>query len=645
MLRLGSVPDSMKLGVLTPVFKRKGSNLDAKNYRGITITPTIAKILESVLRERIKPIVLESQNGLQRGFTEGSSPMNCSLILEEYIRNNKDLKEPTYIAFLDAKSAFDVVNHNSLLRKVYHLGIDGAHWNLITSLHTNAQTVIKWDGNFSKKFEIKQGVRQGGILSTDLYKIYENPLLDRLENIDHGAKIGEIGCAAPACADDVAVASSKPEPLQSLVSTSEDYGSMERYEFQLVKSVVLKVNPAENDEDYVWLLNGEPMPVVTESMHVGILRSASTQETAVQENVKKARRTLYSLMPSGCHGHNGLDQESTVHLFQTYVLPTLIYGMEVVLPRGKHLDTLEKFYKKYMKLLLSIPVTTADPAVYIISGTIPVEATIHKRALTLFGNISRLTSSSIEKRIARRQLNIKGQKSNSWFVALRELCFKYDLPQPLDILNDPPGKEKWKRIVNKQVNGYWTARLSHQSTLYSSLKYLHTEDYSYGQRHPVIQTIGNAREIPRISTKLKLVTGTYILQSNRAAFNQNAIDPTCLLCKNGEETIKHFLLSCTALSSAREPIIDIITDTCASLLSNPTNDPDRLLQLILDSSACSKSTPKCDLHKLKTIEFQSRRLCHALHCERYKRLAVIPQRIRNKKHKTLKSNEVFQTTT
>ena len=114
-------------------------------------------------------------------------------------------------------------------------------------------------------------------------------------------------------------------------------------------------------------------------MHIGILRSASTQVTAVQENVKKARRTLYSLMPSGCHGHNGLDQESTIHLFQTYVLPALIYGMEVVLPRGKHLDTLGKFYKKYMKLLLSIPIVTAYPAVYIISGTVPVEAIIHKR--------------------------------------------------------------------------------------------------------------------------------------------------------------------------------------------------------------------------------------------------------------------------
>ena len=395
MMEVGRVPDCMKLGVLTPVFKRKGSNLDAKNYRGITITPTIAKILESVLRERIKPVIAEKQNRLQRGFTEGSSPMNCSPILEEYIRNNKDSKKPTYIAFLDAKSAFDVVNHTSLLLKVYQIGIEGAHWNLINSLHTNARTIVMWDGCLSEQFEIQQGVRQGGVLSTDLYRVYENPLLDRLEKIDQGAKIGEICCAAPACADNVAVASSKPDPVQSLVNTSAAYGSMEHYEFQLVKSVILKIDAAEEDQDYVWTLNGEPMPVVTESMHVGVLRSASTQITAVAEN-NKARRTLYSLMPSGCHGHNGLDPETSIHLLQTYVLPTLIYGMEVVLPQGKHLDTLEKFYKKY---LLSIPVTTADPAVYVLSRTVPVEATIHKRALTLFGRKCRLSSPLLKSRL------------------------------------------------------------------------------------------------------------------------------------------------------------------------------------------------------------------------------------------------------
>ena len=37
--------------------------------------------------------------------------------------------------------------------------------------------------------------------------------------------------------------------------------------------------------------------------------------------------------------------------------------MEEVLPKGKQLDALEKFYKKYLKPLLSVPVTAADPAV------------------------------------------------------------------------------------------------------------------------------------------------------------------------------------------------------------------------------------------------------------------------------------------
>ena len=565
MFRTGCAPDCMKLGVLTPVFKRKGSNLDAKNYRGITITPTISKILEALIRERIKPVITENQNPLQRGFTEGSSPMNCSLILEEYIRNNKDSKMPTYIAFLDAKSAFDVVSHSSLLRKVYHLGIDGALWNITNSLHTNAKTLIKWDGQFSEEFDIHQGVKQGGVMSTDLYKVYGNTLLDRLDGIYKGATIGEIGCAAPACADDVAVASSEPDPLQSLVHTSADYGSMERFDFQLVKSVILKVDSNGDDDDYVWTLNGEPMPVVTESMHVGVLRSANTESSAVAENIKKARRTLYSLMPAGCHGNNGQDPETTIQLLQTYVLPILIYGMEVVLPKGKQLDALEKFYKKYLKLLLSVPVTAADPAVYILSGTVPIEATIHKRALILFGNISRLIMEAVEKRIAYRQLNIKGHRSNSWFIAIRELCVKYDLTNPLELLQDPPSKESWKRTVNKQVNSYWTTRIGRSVEMYTSLRHLHAGEFRYGRRHPVIRTIGNAREIPRITTKLKLVTGTYILQCNRSAFNQNEIEPTCLLCKTDIENTEHFLLCCPALHSARQSILDIINGLYSSL--------------------------------------------------------------------------------
>ena len=53
-----------------------------------------------------------------------------------------------------------------------------------------------------------------------------------------------------------------------------------------MKSVVVKIDPDSGDDDYIWTLNGEPMPVVAESMHVGVLRSANTESSAVNENIK-----------------------------------------------------------------------------------------------------------------------------------------------------------------------------------------------------------------------------------------------------------------------------------------------------------------------------------------------------------------------
>ena len=151
---------------------------------------------------------------MQRGFTKNSSPMNCFLILEEYIRENKDLKKDSYIAFLDAKAAFDFFNHSSLLRKLFHIDVEGVTWNLIRSLHKEAQTVVCWCGQTSEPFEVQQGVRQGGVLSTDLYKVYYNPMLKRVTGLLIGGMVGEVCCAAPACADDMTFTSDDKEELQ-----------------------------------------------------------------------------------------------------------------------------------------------------------------------------------------------------------------------------------------------------------------------------------------------------------------------------------------------------------------------------------------------------------------------------------------------
>ena len=68
LFTFGKIPESLKLGVLTPVYKRTGLNTEAKNYRGITILPVITKNLEAVLRRKIQPIINANQSALQRAL-------------------------------------------------------------------------------------------------------------------------------------------------------------------------------------------------------------------------------------------------------------------------------------------------------------------------------------------------------------------------------------------------------------------------------------------------------------------------------------------------------------------------------------------------------------------------------------------------
>jgi hypothetical protein len=88
----GSVPDILKVGLLTPVFKNKGNIAEVINYRGITVLPVINKIIETIIKNRTSHKILAIQNPIQRGFTKGSSPLNSASPVEETYRENADNK-------------------------------------------------------------------------------------------------------------------------------------------------------------------------------------------------------------------------------------------------------------------------------------------------------------------------------------------------------------------------------------------------------------------------------------------------------------------------------------------------------------------------------------------------------------------------
>ena len=230
----------------------------------------------------------------------------------------------------------------------------------------------------------------------------------------------------------------------------------------------------------------------------------------------------------------------------------------------------------------------------------------------------------MEYKLALRQLSIKSVKSNSWFMKIHSILDKYNLPSAYGILLNPPTKQEWKKLVMKSFTQYWEKQWQNEHSTKTSLKYLNIKSCKMGAAHPIWESVSNnAREVRRATIKAKLVTGTYVLQSNRAVFNQYEVDGTCQLCSNGVENRTHFLVMCRALNSAREPHLHIIKSFIHEQLGTTSipalTETEWWSHLILDCShTCVQELVHMEKDQVLQMERLTRNLCYALHATRSK---------------------------
>ena len=85
--------------------------------------------------------------------------------------------------------------------------------------------------------------------------------------------------------------------------------------------------------------------------------------------------------------------------------------------------------------------------------------------------------------------------------------------------------------MDKHVSAYWVDKIKLEASEKLSLKFLNNQNYKIAEVHYLWKNAGfTLMAIKKAGFKAKLITGTYVLQSNRFKFNQYSVDPTCLLC-------------------------------------------------------------------------------------------------------------------
>ena len=130
---------------------------------------------------------------------------------------------------------------------------------------------MKLLNGLSDSFSINQGVRQGGILSTCLYKIYIDELLRIVKSKRLGLCIGTVYIGCPTYADDVALMALSPDELQIMIYEALNYSKKNRYQIHPVKTSVVDISIYKLNEDLKWTLGEKVVNHTESSVHLRIV--------------------------------------------------------------------------------------------------------------------------------------------------------------------------------------------------------------------------------------------------------------------------------------------------------------------------------------------------------------------------------------
>ena len=212
----GQVPENMKESEFLVIPKKNGA-VECGKHRTISIMSQVAKIILKVLDERLKSKVDEGVDKAQFGFRKGLGTRNATFMLRTVMERAIEKQKDVYMCFIDFEKAFDTVRHELMMERLRGLGVDAADLRVFTNLYWGQKAVVKIGEDRSEWTEIQRGVRQGCVLSPDLFSLYSQAVMDELRNME-GINIGGTNINNIRYADDTVLIADTEEKLQGLVN-------------------------------------------------------------------------------------------------------------------------------------------------------------------------------------------------------------------------------------------------------------------------------------------------------------------------------------------------------------------------------------------------------------------------------------------
>ena len=235
------MPEDFCKSVFIPIPK-VARTTECKQFRTISLISHAAKVLLTVIHNRIKPTVEEHLSEDQYGFRRGRGTRECIFSLRILCERALEMQQNMYVCFVDFEKAFDRVRHNKLVQILLNIGIDINDIRIIKTLYWTQEAAVRIGNGLSNWCKVRRGVRQGCVLSPLLYNLYSEMLMREVIRDEDGININGTGVSNIRYADDTAFIARSPEELQGFLDRLQTRGAKYGLHINVGKTRVMAIS-------------------------------------------------------------------------------------------------------------------------------------------------------------------------------------------------------------------------------------------------------------------------------------------------------------------------------------------------------------------------------------------------------------------
>ena len=410
------IPTQWKEGFLIKLPK-KGDLSRCANYRGITLLSVPGKVFNRILLERMKVAVDPLLRDEQAGFRPNRSCADQIATLRIILEQSLEWNTPLYINFVDYEKAFDSVDRETLWRLLRHYGVPNKIVNIIRNSYSEMNCKVIHEGQLSRSFEVKTGVRQGCLLSPFLFLLAVDWLMKKSTDERRNGiqwtmwtQLDDLDFA-----DDLALLSHNRQQMQEKTTELASASLQVGLKIHTGKTKILKVNNRSNEPITLW---NNPLEEVEAFTYLGsIVDKQGGTAADVKTRIGKARAAFVLL--KNLWKSREVSKGTKIRIFNSNVKAVLLYGSETWRTTKTTTKKIQTFINTCLRRILRIhwPQKISNINLWKETKQVPVDKEIGRKRWRWIGHTLRKAPESTTRQALTwnpQGKRKRGRPRNTW---------------------------------------------------------------------------------------------------------------------------------------------------------------------------------------------------------------------------------------